>query len=155
MNSINRVRARATCRIASCNQWRVQKEMIDTSIQTHTPTRHSNIVQQQSYSLWRDERIQALKVKHFVNINSLYIAVSLWGATVCSVPLLCSCLLQIPLCRQQAGSNKVRVSGCLAGAVLSANLINGVQVLEISFANMSSTVPIMFSIAWAVAPMSY
>lgn len=74
---------------------------------------------------------------------------------MCSVPLLRSCLLQILLRRQQAGSNKVRVSGFLAGAVLSANLINGVQVQEISFTNMSSTRPVMFSIAWPVAPRLY
>lgn len=74
---------------------------------------------------------------------------------MCSVPLLHSCLLQIPLCKQQAGSNKVRVSGFLAGAVLSANLINGVQVQKIFFANMSSIAPVMFSIAWAVAPRLY
>lgn len=74
---------------------------------------------------------------------------------MCPVPLLCSCSLQILLHEQQAGSNKVRVSGFLAGAVLSANLINGVQVQEILFANMSSIAPIMFSIASAGAPRLY
>lgn len=74
---------------------------------------------------------------------------------MCSVPLLRSRSLQILLCRQQAGSNKVRVSGFLAGAILSANLINGIQVQKIFLANMSAIAPAMFSVAWAVAPRLY
>lgn len=62
--------------------------MIDTSIETRTLTRHSNIAQWRSYSLWRDERIQALKVKHFVNINSPYIAESLRSNSVAPAPPL-------------------------------------------------------------------
>lgn len=71
------------------------------------------------------------------------------------LPLLCSGSLQIQLHRQQAGSNKVRVSGFLAEAALSADLINGVQVQKIFLADMSSIVPVMFSIAWAAAPRLY
>lgn len=97
----------------SCSRWRVQKEMIDTGLQTHALTRHSNIAQKQSYSLWRDERIQALKVKHFVNINSPYIAASPRGPSALRPPP--SLLLATDPALQAAGRFKQGQSVWLLG----------------------------------------